>query len=74
MKKETNFVSIYYQSGKYKKDYERTLAADLPSIYHVEDNWKNYEKIARKISARYRKWKQGITGETDADENEADAS
>ncbi len=66
------FCQYYYQSGKYKKDYERTLAADLPSIYHVEDNWKNYEKIARKISARYRKWKQGIIGETDTDENEAD--
>lgn len=52
------FCVYYYQSGRYKKDYEKTLAAELPSIYHVEDNWKNYEKIAKKISLRYKKWKQ----------------
>ena len=52
------FCVYYYQSGRYKKDYEKTLAAELPAIYHVEDNWKNYEKIAKKISLRYKKWKQ----------------
>jgi hypothetical protein len=61
------FCVYYYQSGRYKKDYEKTLAADLPSIYHVEDNWKNYEKIAKKISARYKKWKLEAGGGDDDD-------
>ena len=59
------FCVYYYQSGRYKKDYEKTLAAELPSIYHVEDNWKNYEKIAKKISLRYKKWKQQDGSEED---------
>lgn len=67
------FSQYYYLSGKYKKDYERTLAADLPSIYHVEDNWKNYEKMARKITARYKKWKQGLINDSDNDDIELES-
>ena len=52
-----DFCVFYYQSGKYKKDYEKTLAADLSTIYHVQDNWKNFDKISKKISARFKKWK-----------------
>jgi hypothetical protein len=58
------FCVYYYQSGKYKKDYEKTLAGDLPSIYHVEDNWDNYEKICKKVTARFKKW-QKDKGEDD---------
>ncbi|MGD1840802.1 MAG: hypothetical protein ACFB0B_07890 [Thermonemataceae bacterium] len=66
-----DFCVFYYQSGKYKKDYEKTLAANLPSIYHVEDNWDNYEKIGKKISSRYKKWKQDReTKEAEKENNE----
>jgi hypothetical protein len=57
------FTQYYYLSGKYKKDYEKTLAANLPSIYHVEDNWENYEKMAKKITQRYKDWKKKRAGE-----------
>jgi hypothetical protein len=51
---EGNDFSVwYYQSGLYKQDYEEVLAEGLPSMYHVEDTWDNYEKIATRISERY---------------------
>lgn len=52
-----DFSMHYYQSGMYRKDYEEVLASKLPSIYHVEDTWENYDKIADKIEARYQEWK-----------------
>jgi hypothetical protein len=50
------FAASYY-SGKYTKDYKRTLALDLPSEYHVADTWANYERIEPVISEAYQKWK-----------------
>lgn len=59
--KEGNmFTYYYYASGLYKKDYEEHLAAGLPSIYHVEDSWENYEKMKSVISRRFNKWKKII--------------
>lgn len=56
--REGNDFSVhYYQSGIYRKDYQEVLANDLPSMYHVEDSWENYEKIALRIEDRYQKWK-----------------
>lgn len=52
------FTYYYYASGIYKKDYENTLAPTLPSIYHVNDSWSNYEKMKEKISQRYEEWKK----------------
>ncbi len=55
---EGNQFSIYYyQSGLYRQDYEEVLAKELPSIYHVEDAWENYEQIAACIQSRYQTWK-----------------
>lgn len=59
--KEGNmFAYYYYGGGIYKKDYEDVLASDLPSIYHVNDDWETFDKIARKISERYKEWKKII--------------
>jgi hypothetical protein len=52
------FSVYYYQSGWYRKDYQEVLANDLPSMYHVEDTWENYEKISAKITERYQEWKK----------------
>lgn len=38
------FTYYYYGSGIYRRDYENTLAKELPSIYHVQDSWQNFEK------------------------------
>jgi len=56
------FAQYYYadeagQRGPYFTDYKRVLAAGLPSFWHVEDTWDNYEKIAAVISRRYDQWK-----------------
>jgi hypothetical protein len=56
---EGNAFSVYYyQSGIYRKDYQLILAENLPSIYHVEDTWENYDKMSEQITARYEAWKK----------------
>lgn len=52
------FAYYYYGSGIYRKDYETLLAKTLPSLYHVTDSWKNYELLAKRISARFAEWQQ----------------
>lgn len=54
------FTEFYYaaQEGGYFDDYERVLQGDLPSTYHVENSWENYDKIAVVITDAYVKWKQ----------------
>ena len=56
------FAQQYYvdeagQRGPYFADYKKTLAAGLPSFWHVADTWDNYGKIAAVISRRYEEWK-----------------
>ena len=54
------FAKWYYRvSGapRYFDDYDRVLAAGLPSTYHVQDSWANYDRIAPVISGRFREWK-----------------
>lgn len=58
---EGNAFAQYYfdfDKGQYLKDYERVLALGLPSSYHVEDSWENYEKIKKIIDQRYNEWKR----------------
>ncbi len=50
----------YYYEGDYIEDYENTLAQNLPSTYHVEDTWENYDKIAQVIDKRFSKWKNEL--------------
>lgn len=52
------FTFYYYGGGLYRKDYEEVLSSSLPSLYHVEDTWDNYEKIANSIALRFRDWKK----------------
>ncbi len=61
---EGNAFSGYYyngpdgKGGAYFEDYEATLAGDLPSLYHVEDTWQNYDKIAAVTTRRFEEWKR----------------
>ena len=54
------FAQSYFdfEEGQYIHNYEKLLAADSPSFFHVEDTWENYDKIAKKISERYAEWKR----------------
>jgi hypothetical protein len=57
--KEGNmFTYYYYGGGLYKGDYDQTLVQQLPSIYHVDDSWENYETMAKLMSVRYNDWKK----------------
>nr|WP_282565883.1 hypothetical protein [Providencia stuartii] len=53
------FTEFYYQAeeGGYFDDYERILAKGLPTVYHVENTWENYDKIATVIAAAFNNWK-----------------
>lgn len=53
------FAQAYFdfERGKYLSDYQELLARDLPSFFHVEYNWENYETIRSRIDERYKSWK-----------------
>lgn len=51
------FTEIYY-SEQYFDDYAEIFGNNLPSIYHVESSWENYDKIAPVIDKRFREWKK----------------
>ena len=52
------FTYYYYGGGLYRGDYDEILVKNLPSIYHVDDSWENYEKITNRIDMRYSDWKK----------------
>ncbi|MDF9797011.1 hypothetical protein OKW21_002274 [Catalinimonas alkaloidigena] len=51
------FTYYYYGGGIYHKDYETLLAKNLPSIYHVNDDWESYDKMAGQIYKRFEDWR-----------------
>ena len=52
------FTYYYYGGGLYRGDYDEILVKNLPSIYHVDDSWENYEKISNRIDMRFSDWKK----------------
>jgi hypothetical protein len=46
------FAETYYPK-QFMRDFQRTLTVGLPSDYHVEDTWSNYDKLAACISNRF---------------------
>jgi hypothetical protein len=55
-----DFTRDYYETDVYFADYDSTLAGGLPSTYHVEDSWENYDRIAGVIDQRFAQWQRGI--------------
>ena len=53
------FTRDYYETGCYVDDYDEVLGGKLPTLYHVEDSWTNYDKLAPVIDGRFTRWKQG---------------
>jgi hypothetical protein len=54
------FARDYYITDKgvnYFADYRDTLGRDLPSQYHVEDSWENFDKLAPVLDARLEEWR-----------------
>jgi predicted DNA-binding WGR domain protein len=52
------FSRLYFDfdNGEFTNDYDELLCKDLPTIYHVEDNWDNYSKLSKRISKRFDEW------------------
>lgn len=52
------FTASYYDGkGRFTRDYCVVMdIGDLPSIYHVQDTWENYELIKPRIDERYAEW------------------
>jgi hypothetical protein len=53
------FAEAYYaeKTGPYFRDLLSTIGVGLPTIYHAEDSWGNYDKLAAVIDRRYINWK-----------------
>ena len=45
-----------FDTGMYVNDYENILAKQLPTLFHVQDSWENYEKIRKVIDSRFAEW------------------
>ena len=57
---EGNRFAAYLFDGEsfdFYELFERTLANKLPSPYHVEDRWENYDALAAELDAVYAKWR-----------------
>lgn len=54
------FSRAYYdfETGRFLADYEQALARDLPSLYHVEDTWENYETLRSLLDSRFEAWRR----------------
>ena len=55
------FCKVYYAGddgyGKYVEDYENAVCPNTESIYHAEDTWENFDKLALIIDKEYNNWK-----------------
>ncbi len=60
--KQGNMFSYYYYGGGlYRRDYDDVLVKDLPSIYHVDDSWENFQLMKDRIDVRFADWKKMIS-------------
>ena len=52
------FCRFYFdfQVGKYLEDYAIALAPDSETMFGVEDNWENYDKLKEQIGVRFSEW------------------
>jgi hypothetical protein len=55
-----DFTRDYYETDVYFADYDGALATGLPTTYHVEDSWENYDRIAAVIDERFAQWQRGV--------------
>ena len=65
MNEEGNAFARYYYESKddahsYLIDYSDSQEDDLPTLYHVEDNWDNFDKVSPLIDRQYQLWKKHV--------------
>ncbi len=47
-----------FQSGLFLSDYEEILTTDVPTMYHAEDTWENFELLAKRLDDRLYDWRR----------------
>lgn len=55
------FAKFYYEGegrGSYLADYEAALGGRLPTLYHVQDTWSNFDVLAPVIDRRFAEWRR----------------
>ena len=53
------FTKKYFdlKKGQYVPDYEELLAQGLPTAYHIEDCWANFDRLKPILDRRFAEWK-----------------
>lgn len=46
-----------FERGAFLEDYAKLLAPESNTMFVVEDNWENYDKLSTKLSSRFDEWK-----------------
>jgi hypothetical protein len=64
-KKGNMFTYYYYAGGLYHNDYQEILVKNLPSIYHVQDTWENYNRMRLRMDMRLQDWKKLVGTQAD---------
>ena len=52
------FANFYYVENRYYEDLADALPCDLPTMYHADDSWENYDRVAIAIDRAYKNWKR----------------
>ena len=47
-----------FERGAYINDYGRLLVKGLPSQYHVQDTWANFDKLRPVLDKRFEDWRR----------------
>jgi len=53
------FAQTYFdlEKGQFIADYEQTVGANLPSIYHVPDTWETFDRLRPIFDQRLSVWR-----------------
>jgi hypothetical protein len=57
------FTRAYYESNDYLNDYARVLGGTLETLYHVQDSWENFDRIAPVLDQRLEAWRNDSKGQ-----------
>ena len=56
--KGNEFTFEYYEKGSFLKDYSEKLGKGFPTLYHIKDNWKNYDELKPILEKRFKNWEK----------------
>jgi hypothetical protein len=57
LNEDGNAFARWYYDAYYFEDYADVLSADLPSIYHVADNWQSFQFVKPRLDQRLAQWR-----------------